>query len=110
MRVRRAWVTEHDYLGVVGADSVREMAEIACSDPDTEDAVAEILCAHSEGDDVPSSTVDAVAALFEELTVSAIRIPVPVFASEKWDESKCFPCAIEDRPGRGYVKVLGVWF
>lgn len=33
------------------------------------------------------------------------RLPVAHFRQEDWDGSYMYPCAIEDKPGSGYVKV-----
>jgi hypothetical protein len=34
------------------------------------------------------------------------RIPVRQFGREEWDGDQMYPCAMGERPGRGYVKVI----
>lgn len=94
----RVWLTDADYLGCTGANSVREMAEAVHRDPEILDCLN--LCGE------PS--IEDVEAALSRQGVSPITIPVPVFRRERWDGAWMAPCAPDAKPGRGYVKVLGV--
>lgn len=101
----RAWITEDTYLGVVGADSLDDMASIIATHPDA----AEVRDELEGADDVfDPRSVEQVRAFLDTVTVEPVIVPVPVYRQERWDGSHMYPTAIDAKPGRGRVKVLGV--
>lgn len=96
---RQIWVSEYDWIGAIGVDTVEEFADLVMT---SEEAREELTS-------WPDATREQVmTALTVAYDVHAIKVPVPVFRLEYWDGSNIHDIAISDNPGRGYVKVLGV--
>lgn len=96
--MKAVWISEHDYLGCLGADNVREMAELVHADIDAFDSLDLSI----------NPTIDEVEARLNLYGVHPVIVPIPIFRQESWDGAWVFPCAQDAKPGRGYVKVLGV--
>ncbi|WP_066586270.1 hypothetical protein [Cellulomonas timonensis] len=105
----RAWATEDPYLGVVGADSLDDMASIIATHPDAYDVRA-VVEEHSEDHDAPidATDVEQVRAFLDTVTVEPVIVPIPVYRRERGGGSRMYPTGLDAKPGRGRVKVLGV--
>jgi hypothetical protein len=91
-----------DFIGAVGVNTIKEFAELASLHPD----IAEALSGRASTvtpEITPDEILEAISA-----DVHATRVPASMVNHETWDNSRTFPMAIDDNPGRGYVKVLGV--
>lgn len=105
MSKKRIWFNaDLDFLGATGVNSLREMAELALADGN--EYVLETVMVFD--DERP--TVEAVEKHLEWLGVKAERVPTAILHNEYWEMTFVYPCAFDDKPGRGYVKVLGVSF
>lgn len=106
-RKRTAWISESgSWLGVVGADSLDEMAEIIVEQGEHSDVHGSLR----EDIDEPINPTDlaAVRAWLDIAPVEALIVPAVYMSAESWDGSHIYPAQIGDRPGRGKVKVLGI--
>lgn len=96
---RQIWVSEYDWIGAIGVDTVEEFAALVM----TSEEAREELTGHPD-----ASLARVMTGLTVAYHVHAIKVPVPVFRLEYWDGSNIHSMDIDARPGRGYVKVLGV--
>jgi hypothetical protein len=100
MSTKRIWYSETEYIGSTGYDTVRELAEAMLATPDFRDTF--------EDNDDPQSLDQAEAYLTSE-GARVDHVPVSVFGKEVWDSNfvrERMP--FDDKPGRGYIRVLGV--
>lgn len=95
-----AWIDiEGEYLGVRGVYSLVEMARAICD--------AQDVCEHlAKYDMVDTSSQESVLAWLEEVGVRSSKVPVSWLDQERWPGD--IPILLDEKPGRGYVKVLGV--
>lgn len=102
MSKKKIWYNpDVEFIGAMGVNSVREMAELALAAGNEE--IIDVL---DFIEDNPS--VETVAAHLEWRGVTAERIPTTYLRREQWEMANVYPCKFEDKPGRGFVKVLGV--
>jgi hypothetical protein len=94
------WLTEDRYIGCIGTNLVTEMAEAVAADEEMVDALGLVM---SDQD-----LVERVEGRLTSLGIKPIRVSVPIFHCERWDGSQISPCELDDRPGRGFRKVIGV--
>lgn len=96
---KNIWYSEETgFLGSTGVESVREMAELAATDRD----ICDIL-----GIGEWPTSIDAVETELNGLGIRAESVPAGMLYSERWDSNKTRFISIDERPGRGRVKVLG---
>lgn len=96
------WINESgSYLGAIGVNSVSEMAQLIVDQGERDYFDALYL-----EDELPN--VQTVERALELMQVHPILLSSGEYRKEQWDNSKVFPCEFDSRPGRGYVKVLGV--
>ena len=97
----QAWVTEDDYLGVTGADSLDEMVTAIMASQDALFGLSET--------GLNVATEAEVRELLEGEVIHPVKVPTAYLHAERWDGSRIFPLgSLDEKPGRGYVKVLGV--
>lgn len=97
---KQVWISEDGgFIGARGVNSVREMAELIATEPDLFDSLYL---------DIDTPEAEHIEQALIGLGVHAMILSVGEFAKERWDDSRVFPCDFGDKPGRGYVKVLGV--
>lgn len=93
---------EADYIGATGVNSVEDLAELVLADG------SEHIVDLFDFDPDVELTVSDVAKVLDFYGVRPEIVPVSYLRREQWDSAQTFPCEIDARPGRGYVKVLGV--
>jgi len=89
------------YLGTTGCNSVREMAELVFADP----GYFELLLSWVEPEDI---TLDRVEAELDVLGVRAQTLSIAHSRMGSWNPALVTVCAVDAKPGRGRIKVLGV--
>lgn len=87
---------DHDFIGSTGVDTIEELAALVVQDGE----VAELF-------DAPA-TVESVVEALDAIGVEPFIIPSAHLYRESYDTGYSWPCSIDARPGRGYVKVVGV--
>lgn len=95
-----AWIgADGDYLGVSSVYSLDQMAAAIAAD--------ESVCWHlAEYHDVDTSTASSLREWLDAVDVRPAKVPAATFHSDQWPYE--IPVALDAKPGRGYVKVLGV--
>ncbi|MFC5930894.1 hypothetical protein D6T64_11935 [Cryobacterium melibiosiphilum] len=100
MSKKQIWLSvETEFIGATGCNTVREMAELAHADTDVMDALEF---------EYPTPTVDDVESRLFGMGVTGTMIAAARVRQEKWDMAHTWSCNLDDKPGRGYCKVLGV--
>jgi len=92
----QAWINEDNYLGVMGADDLEGMVAAIMASPETLDSF-------------DPRTEEQVRAMLDGATIEPVKIPTAILHHETWDggQVRRLP-SIDARPGRGFVKVLGI--
>ncbi len=86
-----------------GVDTVDELAQLIADEGGY--TIRHLLGLPSpEGDD--ELPVAQVLEALAERKVHGYLIPGPHFRQEYWDAAQMFECALDAKPGRGYVKVV----
>jgi len=105
---KKIWYNpDAEYIGATGCDTIREMAELAKDD--TGNGIEDLLF-NGEGDwpVIENPTLDDFEARLIAMGVEPVRIAASHARQESWEPEWTHACAVGDKPGRGYVKVLGV--
>lgn len=103
MAKKNIWYNaECSYVGATGVDSVEEMAELALAQGNEH-----IIDLFDFDPDVDLMLSDVVKVL-NGLRVEATVIPAAHLHRERWDSGNSWTVALDAKPGRGYVKVLGI--
>lgn len=105
---KKIWYNpDAEYIGATGCDSIREMAELAKAD--TGNGIEDLLFGgDGDGPVVNNPTVEDFEARLKSMGVEPVTIAAAHARQESWEPEWMLPCAVGDKPGRGYVKVLGV--
>lgn len=65
---------------------------------------------HALGIEEPANPADVeLDVILEALSrrrIEAYRLPVAHYIQPEWDGSQMVPCLIDDKPGRGYIRVV----
>lgn len=96
---KRIWYNpEVEYIGATGVNSAEEMATLALEDGEVLNAL----------DVDEGATVSDVVKVLNIHGILPEIVPSSYLRRERWDATQTTACAIDEKPGRGYVKVLGV--
>ena len=88
-----------DFVGASGCDSFEEMAELMIAEPDFLDYLF--------GYGTVSTGIPAIVKQLEFVGATVMRVPAAWMRMERWPEQPA-EMSIHDRPGRGFVKVIGL--
>lgn len=91
---------EVSFIGAVGVSSARDVARlILYVDP----GILDVLDIEDE-----DPTVEQVADELTDMGLRAMAVPTALLKQEVWDSAHVRNIDMDAKPGRGYVKVLGV--
>jgi hypothetical protein len=105
----RVWIgADGAFLGSTGTNSVEDFARaiLAEGDPDMLDLLDEYGTGARHGDVSEDDRLDHMVDRLTELGAYACKVPVRQWGDESW--SDVYEIGMYERPGRGYVKVVGV--
>jgi hypothetical protein len=98
-----------EYIGSTGTNSVREFAE-AIAAHDDGGVVIETLFGNDDMDldglHADGNLTELIEQRLNEVGVKAVRVPARSFSNDYWRNT--IPCEIDAKPGKGFIKSVGV--
>lgn len=96
----RIWYSaETDFIGAIAINSVDKFLELVLANPEVLDVLM--------GENVNFGRADVYRRIME-LGITTVAVPTLYLKFEKWKPEKIFSIDMEDTPGKGYTKVLGL--